>query len=173
MAAVIVEPALQLGAEHIDIGDGLVAERHRAGARQQLGQLGVGRSPAGGEADEGGQQEPLADREIPVAALDRRHGRLRPAEAHPGSSLRDLVLPEPEVEPHLPEALADGLVDSQELTHRCSTHLSVPVKTVYRWRPTGAGPRGAKVGRYVRFRRAEVDSWQERQLQEERATGAR
>ena len=73
----------------------------------------------------------------------------------------------------LGEALADGLVDSQELTHRCSTYLSVPVKTVYRWRLTGAGPRGAKVGRYVRFRRADVDSWLERQLREERATGAR
>ena len=44
-------------------------------------------------------------------------------------------------------------------------YLNVPVKTVYRWRLTGTGPRGARVGRYVRFRRADVEAWLERQVQ--------
>jgi predicted DNA-binding transcriptional regulator AlpA len=33
------------------------------------------------------------------------------------------------------------------------------VKTVYAWRYRGEGPRGAVVGRYVRFRRSDVDAW--------------
>jgi excisionase family DNA binding protein len=65
--------------------------------------------------------------------------------------------------------VAESLMTVEELAE----YLNVPVKTVYRWRLTGAGPRGARVGRYVRFRRADVDSWLERQLKEERATGAR
>jgi excisionase family DNA binding protein len=65
--------------------------------------------------------------------------------------------------------VAESLMTVEEL----ADYLSIPVKTVYRWRLTGVGPRGAKVGRYVRFRRADVDEWLEGQLQEERATGAR
>ena len=65
--------------------------------------------------------------------------------------------------------MAESLMTVEEL----ADYLSVPVKTVYRWRLTGAGPRGAKVGRYIRFRRADVDSWLDRQLQEERATGVK
>ena len=65
--------------------------------------------------------------------------------------------------------MAESLMTVEELAH----YQSVPVKTVNRWRLTGVGPRGARVGRYVRFRRADVDAWLEQQLQEERATGAR
>jgi excisionase family DNA binding protein len=39
--------------------------------------------------------------------------------------------------------------------------LRVPKATIYRWRTTGNGPRGHKIGRYVRFRRAELESWLE------------
>jgi excisionase family DNA binding protein len=46
-------------------------------------------------------------------------------------------------------------------------YLNVPVRTVYRWRLTGTGPRGARVGRYVRFRKVDVDAWFERQAQKE------
>jgi excisionase family DNA binding protein len=38
-------------------------------------------------------------------------------------------------------------------------YLQVPVKTLYDWRHKGCGPRGMRVGRYVRYRRAEVDIW--------------
>lgn len=41
-------------------------------------------------------------------------------------------------------------------------YLAVPVKSIYNWRTTGKGPRGIKVGRLVRYRKADVDSWLER-----------
>ncbi|WP_420176990.1 helix-turn-helix transcriptional regulator [Luteococcus sp. OSA5] len=39
--------------------------------------------------------------------------------------------------------------------------LGVPVPTIYAWRYRGEGPRGYKVGRHVRFRLAEVNTWLE------------
>jgi len=38
-------------------------------------------------------------------------------------------------------------------------YLQVPVKTLYDWRHRGCGPRGMRVGRYVRYRRAYVEIW--------------
>ncbi len=37
--------------------------------------------------------------------------------------------------------------------------LAVPPKTVYKWRHDGTGPRGIRVGRHVRYRRADVEVW--------------
>lgn len=37
--------------------------------------------------------------------------------------------------------------------------LGVPSATVYQWRHRGVGPRGVKVGRYLRFRREDLDLW--------------
>ncbi|WP_244929275.1 helix-turn-helix domain-containing protein [Nocardioides sp. W7] len=37
--------------------------------------------------------------------------------------------------------------------------LSVPVKTLYDLRSKGRGPRGFRIGRQLRFRRAEVEAW--------------
>jgi excisionase family DNA binding protein len=37
--------------------------------------------------------------------------------------------------------------------------LQVPEDTIYYWRSQGAGPRGIKVGRYVRFRQSDVEAW--------------
>ncbi len=42
-------------------------------------------------------------------------------------------------------------------------YLGVPVATVYRWRHRHEGPRGLRVGRHVRFRRADVEAWLELQ----------
>lgn len=39
--------------------------------------------------------------------------------------------------------------------------LGVPVATVYAWRHVGYGPPGMKLGRHVRFRRADVETWVE------------
>lgn len=39
--------------------------------------------------------------------------------------------------------------------------LGIPVRSVYAWRSRGAGPRGHKIGRHVRYRRADVDAWLE------------
>ena len=38
--------------------------------------------------------------------------------------------------------------------------------TIYYWRMTGYGPKGTKVGRYVRYRPDEVRAWYEAQSQE-------
>ncbi len=42
--------------------------------------------------------------------------------------------------------------------------LDVPVRTVYAWRARGGGPRGAKFGRHVRYRRSSVEAWIEGRL---------
>jgi len=39
--------------------------------------------------------------------------------------------------------------------------LQVPIATLYQWRSRGDGPAGIKVGRWVRFQRADVDRWLE------------
>ena len=44
--------------------------------------------------------------------------------------------------------------------------LAVPVGTVYAWRYRSTGPASYKVGRHVRFRRADVDRWLEDQRTE-------
>jgi len=38
-------------------------------------------------------------------------------------------------------------------------YLQVPVKTLYDWRHRGLGPQGLRVGRYVRYRQADLDAW--------------
>jgi excisionase family DNA binding protein len=40
-----------------------------------------------------------------------------------------------------------------------SEYLGVPVKTLYQWRHRGQGPAGRRVGRYVRYRPADVRAW--------------
>jgi len=42
-----------------------------------------------------------------------------------------------------------------------AAYLQIPEQTVYRWRKRGAGPKGFRVGRHVRFRRDDVDAWLE------------
>jgi excisionase family DNA binding protein len=37
--------------------------------------------------------------------------------------------------------------------------LGVPIATLYGWRHRGEGPPGYRVGRHVRYRRAEVEDW--------------
>jgi excisionase family DNA binding protein len=44
-------------------------------------------------------------------------------------------------------------------TEEVAAWLQVPAKTVHQWRYRGTGPRGAKVGRHVRYRRSEVERW--------------
>jgi excisionase family DNA binding protein len=40
-----------------------------------------------------------------------------------------------------------------------AAYLQVPVKTLYRWRYQGEGPRAYRVGRHLRYRWGEVDAW--------------
>jgi excisionase family DNA binding protein len=44
-----------------------------------------------------------------------------------------------------------------------SDYLGVPVMTLYHWRRSGAGPRCAKIGRHLRYRVEDVESWLDEQ----------
>ena len=37
--------------------------------------------------------------------------------------------------------------------------LRLPDKTLYTWRAKGVGPRGYRVGKHVRYRLEEIESW--------------
>ncbi|WP_314324192.1 helix-turn-helix domain-containing protein [Paenarthrobacter ilicis] len=45
-----------------------------------------------------------------------------------------------------------------------SARLGIPVATVYSWRVNGKGPRAMRVGKYLRYRMADVLAWEEAQL---------
>ena len=52
--------------------------------------------------------------------------------------------------------------DSELLTvQQLAEFLQVPVTTIYRWRQQGLAPPGIRVGRYVRFRRRDVEAFLE------------
>jgi excisionase family DNA binding protein len=42
-----------------------------------------------------------------------------------------------------------------------ASYLGVPRATIYVWSSRGIGPRGIRVGRYLRFRPADVEAWLE------------
>jgi excisionase family DNA binding protein len=48
--------------------------------------------------------------------------------------------------------------------HEVADYLGVPVMTIYHWRQTGYGPKGTRVGRYVRYRPQDVHDWFDAQL---------
>jgi excisionase family DNA binding protein len=45
--------------------------------------------------------------------------------------------------------------------YEVAAYLGVPLRTVYRWRTRGEGPRGYRVGRHVRYRIVDVERWLE------------
>ncbi|MBA3291764.1 MAG: helix-turn-helix domain-containing protein [Actinobacteria bacterium] len=48
-------------------------------------------------------------------------------------------------------------------TSELATFLGVPVATIYAWRQKGYGPKGIRIGRHVRYRKEDVDTWLRRQ----------
>jgi excisionase family DNA binding protein len=64
----------------------------------------------------------------------------------------------------------EGLVDLDWL----SEFLDIPERTIYAWRQRGAGPPAYRVGRYLRYRRSEVEAWlNERHDTEDQRAGSR
>jgi excisionase family DNA binding protein len=59
--------------------------------------------------------------------------------------------------------LRERLLSPQEL----ADYLEVPVKTIYSWRHHGKGPRGFRVGKHVRFRWGDVETWLSKLIAEE------
>jgi excisionase family DNA binding protein len=49
--------------------------------------------------------------------------------------------------------------------HEVSEYLRVPVGTLYNWRYLGTGPACAKIGRHLRYRRADVEAWVDERVQ--------
>ena len=50
-------------------------------------------------------------------------------------------------------------------------YLRVPLKSLYTWRYTHDGPPSARVGKYLRYRRTEVDEWLRAQTRFNRVDG--
>ena len=44
-------------------------------------------------------------------------------------------------------------------TRDLAGYLDVPVSTLYAWRYRGEGPPGFRVGRHIRYRRADIEDW--------------
>lgn len=44
-------------------------------------------------------------------------------------------------------------------TEEVAAYTKTPVDTVRAWRYRGVGPKGHRVGRHVRYHRADVDAW--------------
>jgi predicted DNA-binding transcriptional regulator AlpA len=55
-------------------------------------------------------------------------------------------------------------VDETWSTEDVSRYLRVPVSTLYQWRCRGYGPRGYRVGRWIRYDPAEVRQWLHEQV---------
>jgi excisionase family DNA binding protein len=49
----------------------------------------------------------------------------------------------------------EPLIDVQQL----ADYLDVPVKTLYAWRYRREGPPAFRVGRHLRYRRADIQRW--------------
>jgi len=51
----------------------------------------------------------------------------------------------------------DDLLSPTEL----AAQLKVPVSTVYRWNQEQTGPTPYRIGKHIRYRRADVEAWME------------
>lgn len=51
------------------------------------------------------------------------------------------------------------MVDRLLSTEEVAAYLGVPVATIYAWRVKGLGPRAARVGKFLRYRAADVERW--------------
>jgi excisionase family DNA binding protein len=57
----------------------------------------------------------------------------------------------------------DRLLSVEEL----ADYLEVPVKTIYTWRHRHSGPKGFRVGKYLRFRWGDVQTWVAQRIAED------
>ena len=54
-----------------------------------------------------------------------------------------------------PDLAQDRLLTVEDV----AAYLGVPMATLYGWRYKQVGPPGIRVGRYVRYRRRDVEKW--------------
>jgi excisionase family DNA binding protein len=55
--------------------------------------------------------------------------------------------------------MAHSLSPSLLSPAQLAEELGVPITTLYNWRWRNLGPRSLKVGRHIRYRRADIDQW--------------
>jgi excisionase family DNA binding protein len=66
---------------------------------------------------------------------------------------------------HVPERDEQRVREAVAGNHEVMTaaevaeYLRVPLKSLYAWRYTHDGPPSARVGKYLRYRRTDVDEW--------------
>jgi predicted DNA-binding transcriptional regulator AlpA len=72
--------------------------------------------------------------------------------------------------PHMSEGIAELNLSLIEGEHAArwtvddvANYLRMPVKTIYKWRLTGDGPVGARLGKHLRYDPADVVAWFESQ----------
>lgn len=61
--------------------------------------------------------------------------------------------------PRRPEGQEEGGVIRLLTIGEVAEYLQVPVQTLYHWRYKRTGPQGLRVGRFVRYQRADVEAW--------------
>ncbi len=54
-------------------------------------------------------------------------------------------------------------MDNLMTVEAVAEYLGVPKATLYGWSSRGLGPRRYKVGKYLRYRRSNVDAWVDQQ----------
>ncbi len=52
-------------------------------------------------------------------------------------------------------------------TDELAEYLGVPRATIYRWRYDGTGPKAYRIGRHLRYRRADVEAFIESHIAED------
>jgi excisionase family DNA binding protein len=58
-------------------------------------------------------------------------------------------------------------------TEGLARYLGVPAATVKAWRHKGTGPRGVRVGKYIRYRKTDVERWLDAQADQGRQSTSR
>lgn len=56
------------------------------------------------------------------------------------------------------------MIDNLMTVEALAEYLGVPVATVYAWNSRSLGPRRYRLGKHVRYRRADVDAWVDAQV---------
>ncbi len=55
----------------------------------------------------------------------------------------------------------EPLADIEEV----AAYLGIPTSTIYNWRHLGKGPRAFKVGKHLRYRWSDINSWLDEQAE--------
>lgn len=58
--------------------------------------------------------------------------------------------------------LLQHFLTAQEL----ADYVGVPLSTVYRWRRVNSGPVGVRIGKHLRFRISDVETWVEQSVRQ-------